>query len=155
MIVSGFRSLLRETVSSFGCTPPLHLLFLVTAIKMNKSVSATEMMLSLVKRCPCKLRFQARVSSSGEHREWLTLSQDTDVILISLASNSLNFLSPYSPPQLNIIFPLTLLIGAIHLFSSRLKLWGVMHFSASFQHFPNSNCWPAQDVWWQFDYRVS
>lgn len=85
------------------------------------------------------------VFSAEEQRGWLTLSRDADVILISLGSNSLNFPSPSSPPQLNITFPLKLpRSNRSHssLFPSPLKLQRVMHFTASLQHFPNCTRWP-------------
>lgn len=65
------------------------------------------MMLNVVTQRPRKAPVSGLCASSAEEqRGWLTLSQDADVILISLGSNSLNFLSPSSPPQLNITFPL-------------------------------------------------
>lgn len=63
-------------------------------------------MLNVVAERPQKLRFEVLVFSAEEQGGCLTLSQDTDVILISLGSNSPDFLSPSSSPQLNIAFPL-------------------------------------------------
>jgi len=105
---------------------------------MNNGIGLTETMRNGVAARSSGFRF---VFSAEQQKGLFAPSQDTDVVLISLASNSLDFLSPSSPPQLKIAFPLKQLCFN----RSHLSLFlaadtsGMMHFMASFQRFPNSS----------------